>query len=68
MAFEKSPMTDTKIDVNADAKFCKFCKSPYEYNFITYNHLGDFYCSNCGFKRENLTYKVTDIVDLNPDG
>lgn len=66
--FEKSPMTDTKIDVNADAKFCKFCKSPYEYNFITYNHLGDFYCSNCGFKRENLTYKVTDIVDLNPDG
>ena len=26
---------DNKIDVNADAKFCKFCKSPYNYNFLT---------------------------------
>ena len=39
---------NTKIDVNADAKFCKLCKSQYEYNFITYNHLGDYYCPNCG--------------------
>ncbi|MGL5616845.1 MAG: MurT ligase domain-containing protein [Sarcina sp.] len=66
--FEKSPNKDTKIDVNADSKFCKFCKSPYEYNFITFNHLGDFYCPNCGYKRCDLTYKVNDIVELTPDG
>lgn len=66
--FESFPNENTKIDVNADAKFCKFCKSPYKYNFITYNHLGDFYCENCGFKRSNLTYKVDEILELTPDG
>ena len=58
---------DTKIDVNADAKFCKFCKAPYEYNHITYNHLGDFYCTGCGFKRAELKYAVNEILDLSPD-
>ncbi|MGL5379302.1 MurT ligase domain-containing protein [Clostridium sp.] len=52
------------IDVNADAKFCKFCKAPYAYNHITYNHLGDFYCTGCGFKRSELKYAVDEILDL----
>ena len=42
------------LKLNADAKFCKFCKTPYSYNFVTYNHLGDFYCPNCGYKRSDL--------------
>ncbi|MGL4873231.1 MAG: MurT ligase domain-containing protein [Clostridium sp.] len=57
----------TTLDVNADAKFCKFCKSPYEYNYITYNHLGDFYCPSCGYKRSELTYAVKEIIDLEPN-
>lgn len=61
-------ISDNKnIDVNADAKFCKFCKSPYEYNHITYNHLGDFYCTGCGFKRAQLKYAVNEILELTPD-
>ena len=61
-------LTDIKtVDINADAKFCKFCKAPYEYNHITYNHLGDFYCTGCGYKRENLKYAVNEILDLSPD-
>ncbi|MBD7915256.1 Mur ligase family protein [Clostridium sp. Sa3CUN1] len=55
------------IEINADAKFCKFCKSPYEYNHITYNHLGDFYCTGCGFKRANLKYAVNEVLELTPD-
>ena len=58
---------DNKIDVNADAKFCKFCKTPYSYNFITYNHLGDYYCPNCGFKRDDLKYSVDNILELSAD-
>ncbi len=58
---------DTKLDVNADSKFCKFCKSPYSYNFITYNHLGDFYCPNCGYKRPPLKYKVDEIIEVTPE-
>lgn len=64
----KEPIGNNKtIDVNADSKFCKFCKSPYEYNHITYNHLGDFFCTNCGYKREDLKYSVTKINDLSPE-
>lgn len=58
---------DTKLDVNADSKFCKFCKSPYEYNFITYNHLGDFYCPSCGYKRPKLKYAVDEILEVTPE-
>ena len=52
------------IDINADAKFCKFCKTPYQYNFVTYNHLGDYYCTGCGYKRPELKYGVDEIIDL----
>lgn len=58
---------DTKVDVNSDSKFCKFCKSPYSYNFITYNHLGDFYCPNCGYKRPPLKYTVNEIIEATPE-
>lgn len=54
-----------KVNVNADAKFCKFCKTSYEYNFVTYNHLGDYYCPNCDYKRPSLKYKVEEIIDKN---
>ena len=64
--FKKAVNDNKIIDPNADAKFCKICKAPYEYNFITYNHLGDFYCSACGYKRANLKYFVSDILELTP--
>lgn len=55
------------IDINADAKFCKFCKTPYKYNFVTYNHLGDYYCTGCGYKRPEIKYGVDEIIDLNSE-
>ena len=66
--FDTKINDDKEVELNADAKFCKFCKSPYKYNYITYNHLGDFYCENCDYKRENLTYKVTKINEITPEG
>lgn len=65
--FDKAVNDNKTIEINADAKFCKFCKTPYEYNFVTYNHLGDFYCPNCGYKRSDLMYAVTYIIDINAD-
>lgn len=62
--FNAAISENKEIDVNADAKFCKFCKSPYEYNHITYNHLGDFYCTGCGYKRSEIKYAVNEIIDL----
>ncbi|WP_206154990.1 Mur ligase family protein [Clostridium muellerianum] len=66
--FKDSLNKETEIDINADAKFCKKCKSPYKYNYLTYNHLGDFYCENCGYKRPKLDYSVDEIKDQNTAG
>lgn len=66
--FKTSINSEKKIDINADAKFCKVCKSPYKYNFVTYNHLGDFYCDNCGYTRNELSYAVDKIIDVSPKG
>ncbi len=65
--FGVSVNDNNTIEINADAKFCKLCKAPYEYNFVTYNHLGDFYCPNCGYKRADLKYAVTEILELTSD-
>jgi UDP-N-acetylmuramyl tripeptide synthase len=62
--FECSPNKSTTVEINADAKFCKNCKNPYSYDFITYNHLGKFYCDKCGYKRPPLKYCVDSIDEL----
>ena len=62
--FECSPNKSTTVDINADAKFCKKCKNAYSYEFITYNHLGKFYCEKCGYKRPPLDYFVNSIEEL----
>lgn len=62
--FKTAVNIQTQLSLNADAKFCKHCKHPYSYNFITYNHLGDFYCDNCGYKRPKLDFYVNKILSL----
>ncbi|WP_298838683.1 Mur ligase family protein [Clostridium sp.] len=66
--FETKINENKTVDINADAKFCTICKSAYSYNFITYNHLGDFYCPSCGYKRPKLTYFVDKVIELNTSG
>jgi len=65
----KVGINDNKeIDINADAKFCKVCKSPYKYNFVTYNHLGSFYCENCGYSRPSLDFSVDAVLESSTQG
>ena len=64
--FNASNDSNKELDINADAKFCKQCKHPYGYNLITYNHLGDYYCSQCGYKRPILKYAVDEINEMTP--
>lgn len=66
--FNSSLELNKEIDINADAKFCKKCKHPYEYEFITYNHLGSFSCRNCGYKRPKLDFAMEKIVEVNEEG
>ncbi len=57
---------DNQVDINVEGKFCIKCGKPYEYNFVSYSHIGDYYCE-CGYKRPEITYFVDRVVH-NSDG
>ena len=52
----------------SDATHCIRCKAEYEYDYISYGHLGGFRCPRCGYRRHRADYAVTDITDQRPDG
>ncbi len=52
----------------SDATHCIRCKTEYEYDYISYGHLGGFRCPKCGYRRPRADYAVTDITGLRADG
>lgn len=46
---------------------CINCNNRYEYTFGTYNHLGEYYCPSCGYKRPSPDVCITDIHELNSE-
>lgn len=48
----------------SDASHCIRCKSEYHYRYHTYAHLGGFFCPNCGYRRPDPDYMVTDILRM----
>ena len=52
----------------SDASHCIRCKTEYEYDYITYGHLGGFRCPKCGYQRREPEYAVTDITAQNAQG
>ncbi len=47
----------------SDASHCIRCKAEYEYDYITYGHLGGFRCPQCGYSRRMPAYAVTKIKE-----
>ena len=43
-----------------DGAFCPNCKKPMKYNFRHYNHIGDYFCENCGHKKHATDFTITD--------
>lgn len=49
---------------NTDGILCPKCQHLLHYKMITYANLGKYYCPNCGFKRPDLTYRLTEITHM----
>ncbi|MDN6639465.1 MAG: Mur ligase family protein [Tetragenococcus sp.] len=49
---------------NTDGVLCPKCQHILHYKMITYANLGKYYCPNCGFKRPDLDYKLTDLRNM----
>ena len=52
----------------SDASHCIRCKTEYEYDYITYGHLGGFRCPHCGYRRQMPEYAVTGIPSQTAEG
>ncbi|HEX7542551.1 MAG TPA: MurT ligase domain-containing protein [Patescibacteria group bacterium] len=50
------------IPNDVDSIYCPVCLSLLKYNQLSYAHLGDFYCSNCQFKR--FGEEVADFANI----
>ena len=58
---------DTKPALLSDATHCIRCKAEYEYDYVTYGHLGGFRCPHCGYARHAAGVAVTAIRELGLD-
>lgn len=43
----------------ADAAYCQYCKTKYEYKARSFGHLGDFFCPSCGYKRSEPSFTIS---------
>ena len=51
----------------SDATHCIRCKTEYEYDYMTYAHLGGYRCPKCGYRRPDADVAVTSIVRQTAD-
>ena len=51
-------------EVNAEGKFCKNCGVPYSYEFVTFNHLGNYKCPSCGHARPEIDIGIDKIFEI----
>lgn len=57
--FKDDPTEDTHL-VN-DAKICPHCRGLLRYRFIKYDHIGQVYCPDCGFRSPVPDYAVETV-------
>lgn len=49
---------DRTDSVYEDCAYCPVCGEKFYYNFYHYAHLGDYFCSSCGYKRPTPLFTV----------
>lgn len=56
-----SRSTEVCLSGTDDGKVCPKCFHPLEYEYRHYNHIGKFYCPNCGFSTPEADFFGTDF-------
>lgn len=52
---------NVNIGVFDDGIYCPKCNSKLVYHYRHFDNLGDYECSNCGYKKHETTYTINDI-------
>lgn len=54
--------TDEPSGVYHDGAYCPLCKSPMEYRYYHFNHIGSYHCPSCSFaKPDQVDYAATEL-------
>ena len=64
--FDRGGTADKHAAVNTDGVLCPRCEHILHYHEISYSNLGDYFCPHCGFKRPELTNRMTGITKQTP--
>jgi len=62
-----TPMYRNRVEESSDAPYCIHCSTEYEYDYITYGHLGGYHCPKCGYSRPDVKYSVSSIIKQSAD-
>lgn len=65
---DKSAAHETKPPEISDATHCIRCRTHYDYDYVTYGHLGGFRCPNCGYSRRAADVAVTAVESMDSAG
>lgn len=57
-----TPIYKERVRETSDAPDCTYCKTPYEYEYITFGHLGKYRCPGCGYKRPEPQVEVRKVL------
>ena len=65
---EKGAVPSRPVPEISDATHCIRCKTAYEYDYVSYGHLGGFRCPHCGYRRHRADVAVTAVPEQRLDG
>lgn len=54
-----NPLKSGLGETTADASYCSFCQTKYEYRARSFGHLGVFFCPSCGYSRKVPEFAVS---------
>ena len=57
-----TPLYEEQVSDLSDAPYCIKCKSEYQYDFVTYGHLGGYRCPRCGYARPKPDICVSKVI------
>lgn len=58
---EKTKYSFDSMDDIKDFSYCPKCHKKLEYDYYHYGSVGNYKCSNCDFKRDNIEYSITNV-------
>lgn len=62
------PIYERRVAELSDAPYCIKCKHEYQYDYVTYGHMGGYRCPNCGYRRPTPEVSVKKVYSTDTEG